>query len=94
LDVATPVSPSQSAGTISSVSVTRVRAFIVNDRLQAFIEGELGDGCTTLHSIAQERSGNVVTMTQTSVRQGDRCTQLLQLLNKWVPLEGVSTRRL
>jgi hypothetical protein len=53
-----PTGPSQSIGTLGRVNVTRVRAFIVNDRLQAFVEGEIGDGCTALHSITQERSGN------------------------------------
>ncbi len=61
-------------------------------RPQAFVEGEIGDGCTKLESITQARTGNVVTLAVTSVRQGERCTMIMQLLNRWVPLDGVSAQ--
>jgi hypothetical protein len=55
---------------------------------QAYVEGELGDGCSRLDSITQARTANEVTITATLRRQGQQCTMIMQYLNRWVPLDG------
>jgi hypothetical protein len=70
------------------VRVTRVRVFMREGRPQAYVEGEIGDGCSRLDSITQERTANVVTITATLRRQGQQCTMVMQYLNRWVPLDG------
>ena len=84
----TPTTPSPQEPPLATVNVTRVRAFITDGRLRALAQGELGDGCTSLHSVQQARSGNDITLTLKSVRRGEICTMILQLLNEWVPLDG------
>jgi hypothetical protein len=71
-----------------NVNVARVRVYMKDGRLQAFVQGELGDGCTVLQSISQRRGNNSVHITVTSKREGEVCTMILQYLNEWVPLEG------
>lgn len=76
-----------------NVRVTRVRVFIKDVRLQAFVQAELGDGCTSLQSVKQKRSGDTVDITLTSVRQGEVCIMILQHLNEWVRLDGAFAPR-
>ena len=71
--------------------VSRVRVFMKDSRPQAHVEGEIGDGCNRLDSITQQRSANTVTITATLRRQGERCTMIMQYLNRWVPLDGSFT---
>jgi hypothetical protein len=73
------------------VRVTRVRAFIKDGVPQAYVEGDIGDGCTKLDSITQTRSANTTTITATLRRQGQQCTMIMQYLNRWVALEGSFT---
>ena len=73
------------------VRVTRVRAFVKDGQLQAYVQGEIGDGCNRLDSITQDRTGGTVTITATLRRQGQQCTMIMQYLNRWVPLEGAFT---
>jgi hypothetical protein len=68
--------------------VTRVRVFIREGQPQAYVEGEIGDGCSRLDSITQERTANTVAITATLRRQGQQCTMIMQYLNRWVPLDG------
>jgi hypothetical protein len=68
--------------------VTRVRVYMREDRPQAYVEGEIGDGCNRLDSITQARATNTVTITATLRRQGQQCTMIMQYLNRWVPLDG------
>jgi hypothetical protein len=70
------------------VRVTRVRVFMREGVPQAFVEGEIGDGCSRLDSVAQERTANTVVITATLLRQGQQCTMIMQYLNRWVPLGG------
>jgi len=79
---------SQGAGTVGNVRITRVRTFIRDGRPQAFVEGEIGDGCNSLQPVTERRTGSTVTVDVTYRRQGDICTMLMQLLNQWVPLSG------
>lgn len=84
-----PTSPSQVAPSIGNVEVTRVRVFIKDGRPQAYIEGNLGDGCTRLLPLTQQRVGATVHVTLSSVREGEVCTMIMQLVNEWVPLQGL-----
>ena len=45
------------------VRVTRVRVFMKEGRPQAYVEGEIGDGCSRLDSITQERTAKTVAIT-------------------------------
>jgi hypothetical protein len=65
-----------------------VRVFIKEGVPQAYVEGEIGDGCSRLDSITQERTANTVVITATLRRQGQQCTMIMQYLNRWVPLDG------
>jgi hypothetical protein len=68
--------------------VTNVRAFIKDGRVQAFVQGELGDGCNSLQGLRQQRTGNTVNITVPYLRQGETCTMIFQYVNEWVPLDG------
>jgi len=84
-----PDAPSGPGGVVEgNVNVTRVRAFIKDGRVQAFVEGELGDGCTSLKGVNQRRSQNAIEITVTFRRQGEVCTMIMQYLNEWVALDG------
>lgn len=86
---AAPTTPSGlnpvSAG---DVRITRARVFIRDGRPQAFLEGEIGDGCNSLQPITQQREGNTVDVSVTYRREGQVCTMIMQLLNQWLPLDG------
>lgn len=84
-----PTSPSQVAPATGNVEVTRVRVFIKDGRPQAYVEGNLGDGCTRLLPLSQRRVGNRVDITVSSVREGDVCTMIMQFVDEWLPLQGV-----
>lgn len=70
------------------VRVTRVRVFMREGLPQAYVEGEIGDGCNRLDSITRQRTANTVAITATLRRQGQQCTMIMQYLNRWVPLDG------
>jgi hypothetical protein len=76
------------AGSTGNVRITRVRAYIKDGRPQAFLQGEIGDGCNSLQGISQERSDSTFDIGVTYKRQGEVCTMIMQLLNEWVPLNG------
>jgi hypothetical protein len=82
-----PTAPSQLSER-RKVVVTSARVYMKGGRPHAYVEGELGDGCTALERVTQQRSGNAITVTFTSLRQGEVCTQIMQLLNAWVALDG------
>lgn len=86
-----PTAPSQVASEAGNVNVTRVRVFMKDGIPQAYVEGDLGDGCTRLLPIVQQRSGHVVQLTVSSVREGEVCTMIMQFVNEWVPLTGLDT---
>jgi hypothetical protein len=76
------------AGATGNVRITRVRAFIKDGRPQAFLQGEIGDGCNSLQGINQQRTDSTFDISVTYRRQGEICTMIMQLLNEWVPLNG------
>jgi len=58
-------------------------------RAAARVQGVIGDGCSTLHSVEQERSGSTVTLTILRERPIDAiCTQIARLYDETIPLEG------
>jgi outer membrane biogenesis lipoprotein LolB len=84
-----PTAPSQQeSATLGNVKVDGVRAYIKDGQVQVFVRGEIGDGCTRLQPMAQTRSGNTINVNVSSIRQGEVCTMIMQLLNGWVPLSG------
>lgn len=84
-----PTSPSQQESAAQgNVKVDSVRVFIKDGRVQAFVRGEIGDGCTRLQPMAQTRDGNTINVSVSSIRQGEVCTMIMQLLGGWVPLTG------
>jgi hypothetical protein len=83
-----PTAPSQQESTQGNVDVERVRVFVKDGRVQAFVQGKIGDGCTKLQPMSQTRSGNDVAVRVSSIRQGEICTMIMQLLNGWVPISG------
>ena len=87
----TPTAPSGTAPATGNVEVTGVRVFVKDGQPQAFVQGNLGDGCTSLESVTQERSGQRIAIALTSVHRGEVCTMIMQMVNEWVPLQGVVT---
>jgi hypothetical protein len=88
-----PTAPSRvGADSERLVEVERVRVYVKDGRLQAFVEGPLGDGCTSLKAVTQTRAGNEVRISLTSVRVGEVCTMMLSYLKRWSPSRGCSLR--
>lgn len=55
----------------------------------ARVQGVIGDGCSTLHSVEQQRSAGSVTITILRQRPIDAiCTQIARLYDRTIPLEG------
>jgi hypothetical protein len=55
----------------------------------AHVRGWIGDGCSSLHSVAQERSGATVVLTILGQRPADAvCTQMAKLYDETIRLEG------
>ncbi|HEX9725060.1 MAG TPA: hypothetical protein VGC53_12340 [Vicinamibacteria bacterium] len=72
---------------VESVDVLILESF--PPQAVAHVRGILGDGCSEFHSLRQERSGNIVTVT--ILRQRPRnaiCTQIGKLYEENIPLEG------
>ena len=55
----------------------------------AHVRGVVGDGCSSLHSVVQERSGATVVVTILGQRPADAvCTQIAKLYDDTLRLEG------
>jgi hypothetical protein len=53
------------------------------------VQGVLGDGCTTLGAISQQRTGNTIEVTIATNHSGaEVCTMIAQLVDKTIKLEG------
>jgi hypothetical protein len=83
-----PSAPSPIRPQPVATRVTHVKAYVKDARVQVFVQGELGDGCTTLQGITQRRVDNAIDLTVHASREGDVCTMILRMLNEWVPIEG------
>jgi hypothetical protein len=72
--------------------VTSVRVFIKDGRPQAYVQGEVGDGCASLVPPTQARKGNVIDLNLDVQRPSSGpCTMILQLLDRWIDLDGTFT---
>jgi len=72
---------------IDQVDVLVMESFPV--QVSAHITGVVGDGCSELHAVEQQRSGNVITITVTRRRRpADVCTMIAQLYDETLRLEG------
>jgi hypothetical protein len=57
--------------------------------VEAHVQGVVGDGCSAVHSVKQERSGSTVTITILRERPTNAiCTQIARLYDARIPLEG------
>ena len=55
----------------------------------AHVRGVIGDGCSSLHSVAQERSGTTVVLTILRQRPANAmCIQIARLYDETLRLEG------
>ena len=77
---------------IEPIQVDRVDTLILESsppQVTARVQGVLGDGCATLHSVAQQRSANTVTVTILRERPREAiCTQIAKLYDEVLRLEG------
>jgi len=72
---------------VESVDVLILESF--PPQAVAHVRGILGDGCSEFHSLQQERSGNIVTVTILRQRPRDAiCTQIGKVYDENIPLEG------
>src|SRR5688572_8253525 len=75
-----PTAPSgPGAGATGNVPITRVRVFMRDGRPQAFVQGNIGDGCNSLQGLNQQRTDNTFDISVTFRRQGEVCTMIMQL---------------
>jgi len=80
--------PSHLQDGTSEIEVSRVRVFLKDGQPQAYVEAPLGDGCTNLDPVIQQRRENTITVTMTATRKGAPCTMIFKFINEWVPLAG------
>ena len=77
---------------VEPIQVDRVDVLVLESfppQASAHVVGVVGDGCASLHSVRQARSGNAVTVT--ILRQRPRtavCTQIALLYDEVIPLDG------
>lgn len=85
----TPASPDLTIDPIHVDSLDVVVGTGVPVVVEAHVQGVVGDGCTVVHSVKQERSGSTVTITILRERPTEAiCTQLARLYDARIPLEG------
>ena len=59
-------------------------------RVDALVDGTLADACTELHSVEQERHGQIVEVTLLARRpKGAMCAQMVQPFRTYVELDGI-----
>lgn len=57
--------------------------------VSAHVQGLLGDGCASFHSLRQDRSANTITLTILGQRPREAvCIQIAQIYDADIPLEG------
>jgi hypothetical protein len=57
--------------------------------VSAHVRGVIGDGCSSLHSVEQERTGNAVVVTILRQRPANAiCTQIARLYDDTIRLDG------
>lgn len=77
---------------ISPILVDSVEVLVQESsppRASARVKGVIGDGCSSVHSVQQERSGSTVTLTILRQRPPNAiCIQIALLYDETIPLEG------
>ena len=72
---------------IESVEVMVLESFPPQVRAQ--VRGYLPDGCTRLDQVTQNRQGNVITVTLTTLRERDAvCILRIEIVERTIALEG------
>jgi hypothetical protein len=85
----TPATPDLVIGPIQIDSVEVIVGAIAPPPVEVHVRGVVGDGCSVLHSVRQERSSRTVTITILRQRPSDAvCTQQARLYDARIPLEG------
>lgn len=85
----TPASPDLVIEPIHIDSVDVVVGASVPLTVEVHVQGVIGDGCSVVHSVSQERSGSTVTITILRERPRDAiCTQEARLYDARIRLEG------
>jgi hypothetical protein len=78
--------------TIEPISIDSVEVLVgtsVPVTVEVQVHGVVGDGCSVLHSVQQERSGSTVTIAILRERPRDAfCTQIARLYDARIRLEG------
>ena len=84
--------PAGSDLSIDPIGIQSVDVLVLESlppQASAHVKGVIGDGCSELHSIGQERSGNTVTVTILRQRPKDAiCTQIARLYDDVIRLDG------
>lgn len=89
---ASPVAPDVVVERIQIESVDVLVTAGPPQTVVAHVQGFLGDGCSTLHSVRQARSGIAITITILRQRPRDAiCTQIARLYDENIRLEGPFT---
>jgi hypothetical protein len=74
------------------IQIDRVDVAILESsppQVTAQVQGVIGDGCSSVHSVTQQRTANVVTVTILRERPRDAiCTQIAKLYDEAIRLEG------
>jgi len=77
---------------ITPIQIDRVDVLVQETdppRASVHVRGVVGDGCSSVHSVEQERSGTTVTLTILRERPaGAICTQIALLYDERIPLQG------
>jgi len=77
---------------ISPILVDSVEVLVQESsppRASARVQGVIGDGCSSVHSVQQVRSGSTVTLTILRERPPNAiCIQIALLYDETIPLEG------
>jgi len=72
---------------VESVEVQVLESF--PPQASARVRGYIGDGCSTIHSVEQTRSGNTVTLTILRQRPADAiCIQIALVYDQTIRLQG------
>ncbi len=85
-------SPASSDLLIDPIQVESVDVLVQESdppQASAHVRGLIGDGCSSLHSVEQERSGNTVVLTILRQRPANAiCIQIARLYDDTIRLEG------
>jgi hypothetical protein len=84
--------PAASATRIEPIQIDSVDVLVSNGspaQVTAHVKGVLGDGCSTLHSVRQQRSGSTVAIEILRERPAEAvCIQVARLYDELIRLEG------